>query len=245
MKTHWQPSKDWLEQICNFENKIGYSFKNKKYLIEALTHSTYSYEHSMYGLECNERLEFLGDLVLGLTVGNHLFKTFPTYPEGKLSKLKAALVCEPTLAIVAHNWELDKVLLLGKGEETSGGRNKPSSLADATEAVLGAVFCDADFVAAATVILRALEPLIQEAVAGNLVYDYKSALLEKIQTKYHSSQLRFVLLDETGPAHSPSFKMGIYLVNDLLATAIGSSKKEAEQIAAKQALQLLDMKKCI
>ena len=226
MKTHWQPSKDWLEQICNFENKIGYSFKNKKYLIEALTHSTYSYEHSMYGLECNERLEFLGDLVLGLTVGNHLFKTFPT-------------------SIVAHNWELDKVLLLGKGEETSGGRNKPSSLADATEAVLGAVFCDADFVAAATVILRVLEPLIQEAVAGNLVYDYKSALLEKIQTKYHSSQLRFVLLDETGPAHSPSFKMGIYLVNDLLATAIGSSKKEAEQIAAKQALQLLDMKKCI
>lgn len=233
---------DWLEAAAALETKLGYHFKNRELYIEALTHSTYSYEHPTGHHPCNERLEFLGDSVLGLTVCGYLYHHLPDEPEGVLSKLKARLVCEQTLARVAADLSLSSVLLLGRGEESSGGSHKASNLANAVEALYGAILCDSDFATASKVVEATLLPYIRLAREGKLVYDYKSLLLERIQTKHHSSQLQFKLLRETGPAHAPEFTVGIYLMDHFLASHTGSSKKEAEQGAARLALEVLERK---
>lgn len=221
------------------ESRLGYFFSKRDLLREAFVHSTYSYEHGKTQLPCNERLEFLGDLVLGLTMGKFLFETLPQTKEGELTKLKAQLVCEPTLARVAEDFGLPPLLLLGRGEEQSKGREKASNLANCLEALFGAICEDSSFEEARRVVLLMLKPYIKLALNGSLIYDFKSQLLEKIQRHYHSSQLQFRLEEAKGPDHAPTFTTALYLEGEFLARGQASSKKAAEQEAAKKALQIL------
>lgn len=227
--------RNWEEVAGTLQTNLEYSFHRLELLREACTHSTYSYEHKT---RCNERLEFLGDSVLGLSVCHRLYTDQPRLQEGVMSKYKSRLVCEQTLARVACELHLDQALLLGNGEEASGGRRKDSNLADALEAVLGAVFLDAGFEVAQALVFRLLDKYFVLAYKGGLIYDYKSALLEKVQQHHHSSDLEFRVLESSGPAHAPAFTIGIYLCGRFLASAKGSNKKEAEQAAAKQALEI-------
>lgn len=230
----------WLEGIANLQARLHYRFKHLDLLKEALTHSTYRYEHATLPRPCNERLEFLGDSVLGLTMCRALFEALPEESEGRLSLLKARLVCEPTLSNVAHDLGLGPLLLLGRGEDATGGRQKPSNLSNAVEAIYGAILQDSDFETAAQVVCQTLRPYFEEALAGHLIYDYKTLLLEKIQTVYNSSDLSFRLLEAHGPAHRPEFTIGIYLKEHFLGQGSGANKKEATQVAAKQAIAQLD-----
>lgn len=232
------------------EERLGYVFKNKKLLQEALTHSSYFFEHSpllnakvkdtQEQVHYNERLEFLGDSVLGLSASEYLFNHLHQVEEGVLTKQRALLVCEKTLVQVANSLNLGEFLLLGKGEEKNGGRQNISNLSNAVEAILGAVFLDADFETAKTLALRLLKPYLELAQAGKLIYDYKSKLLEWVQRSHHSSALKFELLETLGPDHAPQFKIALYLCDELLAVGISSSKKEAEQLASQEALKILE-----
>lgn len=235
-----KPSPAWLHRASILQEQLGYHFQNPDLLLEAMSHSTYTYEQGLPLSFCNERLEFLGDAALSLTVAQELFQRLPEEPEGRLSLLRARLVCEQTLHKVAVNLGLGALLLLGNGEESTGGRKKASALADAVEALWGAIVRDSGFQAVVPIILRCLEPYIQAALEGKLVYDYKSLFLEKIQTRYTVSDVEFRLLNETGPAHCPEFTIGIFLLGELLGQGMGPSKKEATQQAAKFALEYIE-----
>lgn len=227
----------WERSAEVLQEKIGYSFANPALLREALTHSTYSYEHRYEDPVSNERLEFLGDSVLSLTVCEYLFDRLTEEPEGRLTKLRALLVCEETLAQVGMDIGLPSCLLLGRGEGLHDGSQKPSNLADAVEAILGAILKDGGFEAARKTVLRLLQPYIEPALTGSLIYDFKSVLLEMVQKTHHSSDLRFVVEDTSGPAHAPHFMIGVYLCGQFLDRAEGTSKKEAEQRVSKKILE--------
>lgn len=218
------------------EISLGHIFNNKDYLIEALTHSTFAYEHRFEGKVSNERLEFLGDAVLDLAVSTALFDLPEMHHEGFMSKTRALIVCENTLAQLARQLGLGDVLLLGRGEAATGGSAKPSNLSNAVEALFGAIFLDAGFDKARTVILNLLAGPINEALAGSIVFDYKSRLLEYIQSMSGHSQLRFIILDEQGPVHERIFTAGVLQEDRLIGRGSGNSKKEAEQQAARDAL---------
>lgn len=234
------PSSAWNERAAQLQQKLDYQFRQPALLLEAMSHSTYIYEQGLPITLCNERMEFLGDAALSLTVAQALFHRLPDQPEGRLSLLRARLVCEQTLHKVAEDLDLGALLLLGHGEESTGGRKKASALADAVEALWGAIVCDSGFDSVAPIILTCLEPYIQAVLAGKLVYDYKSLFLEKIQTRYTVADVEFRLLHETGPAHCPEFTIGIFLLGALLGEGVGSSKKEATQQAAKIALEYIE-----
>ena len=222
--------------IKDLEVAIGYRFKNITLLQNALTHSSYANEQWHNNLKSNERLEFLGDSILGMVVAKHLYRTFPDRLEGDLTRMRADMVCEKSLAQIAHQVNLGAYLLLGKGEEQGGGRNRPSILADATEAVLAACFLDGGMEAAEQFIERFV--LCNVPVTKMANQDHKTALQELVQQK-KDQQLTYTLIGETGPDHDKQFVVEVSLNGDVVGTGTGTSKKRAEQAAAHAAIEKL------
>ena len=222
--------------IKDLEAAIGYSFQNITLLQNALTHSSYANERWHNSLMSNERLEFLGDSILGMVVATYLYQTFPDRPEGELTRMRADMVCEQALAVVANRLELGKHLLLGNGEEQGGGRNRASILADAVESVIAATFLDGGMDAAKTFIKTFI--LCDVPVTKLHNADYKTALQEHIQKKKDQS-LRYELVGESGPDHDKRFLVQVLLNGKVAGQGSGSSKKRAEQDAARAALENL------
>ncbi len=226
-----------LENICKFENIIEYEFNDKNYILEALTHSSYSNENKKY--EFNERLEFLGDSVLSIVISEYLFKKETSLPEGELTKLRANIVCEESLSEVATKINLGEYMLLGKGEEATGGRERVSILADAFEAVIAAIFLDGGIENAKKFILKYMEEIILNSRKGRIFRDYKTHLQEVLQSN-GSSNIWYKLRDEKGPDHNKRFVMMVGVDESIIGVGEGKSKKEAEQLAAKKALENMD-----
>lgn len=205
-------------------------------LTTALTHPSYLFENPQSGLENNQRLEFLGDAILDFVVAEYLYLSYPDRPEGELTKMRAAVVNESTLARTAIKIQLGNELLLGKGEQVSGGRERPSILADAWEAVVGAIYLQYGFQEARRVILTLLKDEIAEVAQGNYG-DYKTMLQEKAQRE--ETEVTYRILAEEGPDHNKRFTAGVFLQGNLRGKGIGRTKKEAEQRAAQQVLNEL------
>lgn len=219
------------------EEKLGYRFKNPSLLSEALNHSSYANEHRAQGECSNERLEFLGDSVLGFVTAEYLFSLHSHLPEGDLTRQRAALVCEQSLHEVAKELDLGKYLKLGKGEESGGGRKRASILADATEAVFAAVYLDGGIAEASSLIHRVL--LDKEGQhAEELVQDHKTALQELVQRK-SGQVLSYRMIGESGPDHNKTFTAEVLLNGESVGSGSGHSKKEAEQAAAHAAIHFL------
>lgn len=227
-------------KLEDLEKSLEYNFKNKKLLENALTHSSYVNEHKMKTVDNNERLEFLGDSVLNLVVSNYLFDKYGDYPEGELTKIRAKVVCEYSLAYAARKIDLGSYLLLGKGEETTGGYDRDSILSDAMEAVVGAIYKDCGFEKATELLIKNFEEDIVFAVnEGVLFTDYKTDLQENLQ-KLNKSKIEYKVVKEEGPDHNKVFYIDLILDNDVVGTGVGKNKKEAEQMAAKEALVNLE-----
>ena len=217
------------------EERLGYQFKNRALLENALTHSSYANEHRETGITSNERLEFLGDSVLGMVVADHLYREHPQMPEGELTRTRAALVCEGSLVEVARALELGRYLRLGKGEDAGGGRERPSILADATEAVLAAIYLDGGIAPAR----RAIRVLIlgnEEEMSASR--DYKTALQELVQRE-NGQKLTYRLVGEEGPDHAKRFSVEVELNGKTVGAGEGRTKKAAEQNAARAAIDAL------
>ena len=214
------------------EEKLGYHFKNPSLLEHAMTHSSYANEHRSEGVTSNERLEFLGDSVLGLVVAQHLFSSHPNMPEGELTRTRAALVCEESLYEVAKALDLGAHLKLGKGEAAGGGRTRPSILADATEATLAAVYLDGGMEAARSIIRSFILDKEREKAVDR---DYKTALQELVQRKPGES-VRYHLVREIGPDHARIFVMEATVDGVTAGQGKGHTQNEAEQMAARAAL---------
>ena len=210
------------------EEKLGYVFKDKNLIKLALTHSSYANEHNM---ECNERLEFLGDAVLELAMSRKLYDTIDL-DEGVLTKMRAKAVCEGALDLYASKIELSSYLYLGKGEEATGGRTRPAIIADATEAVLGDIYLDGGFEAAREIVKKFFEPYFDDVLKNK---DYKSMLQEKLQSEKRS--IRYEIVRDEGPANNKTFEAVVYMDEILMGRGIGKTKKEAQQQAAKDALE--------
>lgn len=221
------------------EKKLNYTFRDPGLLGEALSHSSYANEHRSAGLRSNERLEFLGDSVLGFVTAEFLFLQHPDLPEGDLTRIRAALVCEQSLYEVAQKLDLGRYLKLGRGEEAGGGRERTSILADATEAVFAAVYLDGGIGAASTLIHRVLLDAEKEEVVEERRRDYKTALQELVQ-RQADQVLTYRMIGEEGPDHDKTFLAEVLLNGTQVGTGSGHSKKEAEQSAAKAALRKLE-----
>ena len=222
-------------ETMHFMEKIGYRFRNPSLLENALTHSSYANE-GHHGLESNERLEFLGDSVLGFVTAGYLFER-ENGPEGMLTKLRAALVCEKALCSYAQLLGLGDYLLLGKGEQRSGGAERPSILADAFEAVIAAMFLDGGLEPVRGFVLRFIEKEAHNQRRRHFK-DYKTTLQEIVQQN-PEEKLEYVLTGESGPDHSKVFIVEVHLHSNVIGTGRGRSKKEAEQQAAREALALM------
>ncbi len=218
------------------EERLGYRFRDRNLLCAAMIHSSYANEHRGSGLNSNERLEFLGDAVLGLVTGEYLFRTHPDAPEGDLTRMRAALVCEESLHEVAQALGLGSYLRLGRGEESGGGRSRPSILADATESVFAAVYLDGGMEAASALIHRVLLEKGREQAVESRRRDYKTALQEVVQRKANQV-LRYEMIGSSGPDHDKVFTCAVTLNGGLVGQGSGHSKKEAEQSAARAALE--------
>lgn len=221
------------------EAKLGYTFRDPSLLRAALYHSSYANEHRASGIRSNERLEFLGDAVLGFVTAEHLYKKHPDMPEGELTRLRAALVCEDSLHEVAQALALGDWLRLGRGEELGGGRHRPSILADAVESVFAAVYLDGGMDAAAALIHRVLLDREREEAVEERRRDYKTELQERVQRR-NGQLLRYELTGSTGPDHAKEFAFRVTLNGAEIGTGSGRSKKEAEQAAARAALEQLN-----
>lgn len=222
-------------QIGILKKKLGFHWQNDDHLRLAMTHSSFSYE-SKEKIMSNQRLEFLGDAVLELLVSSYLYHAFPESSEGELTKLRAAMVCESSLARLAKKLELGQCLYMGKGEERSGGRERPSILADSFESLLGAIYLDQGIEGAKLFLQQHLQGLVEEARKGNLDRDYKTELQELLQKK-SVDPVTYVVLKEDGPDHQKVFTAGVMHLGKEMGKGMGNSKKEAEQQAAKKALQ--------
>ena len=221
------------------EKKLNYTFRDPGLLHEALSHSSYANEHRSAGRRSNERLEFLGDSVLGFVTAEFLFVQHPDLPEGDLTRIRAALVCEQSLYEVARKLDLGAYLKLGRGEEAGGGRQRTSILADATEAVFAAVYLDGGIGAASDLIHRVLLDAEKEEAVEERRRDYKTALQELIQ-RQADQVLSYRMIGEEGPDHDKTFRAQVLLNDQPVGTGSGHSKKEAEQSAAKDALSRLE-----
>ena len=217
------------------EEKLGYTFRDKNLLLHAMTHSSYANEHRASGLTSNERLEFLGDSVLGMVVADYLFRTHPDMPEGELTRTRAALVREGSLYEVAKVLNLGAYLRLGKGEDAGGGRTRPSILADATEAMLAAVYLDGGITPVRAIIQKFILDKEQEKAVDR---DYKTALQELVQ-RTPGQVVSYQLVDELGPDHARVFVMEVSVSGKAVGQGRGRTKKEAEQRAARAALERL------
>lgn len=230
--------RDWntMEEL---EKKLNYTFRDRALLSEALRHSSYANEHRSQGISSNERLEFLGDSVLGFVSAEFLFTQHPELPEGDLTRIRAALVCEQSLYEVARKLNLGRFLKLGRGEEAGGGRQRTSILADATEAVFAAVYLDGGIGAASALIHRVLLDAEREEDVEERRRDYKTLLQELVQ-RQPEQELIYRMVGEHGPDHDKTFAVEVQLNGTVIGTGTGHSKKEAEQAAAKAALQTMD-----
>lgn len=229
-------TKEEKDNLKRFEKRLGYKFKHREHLKRALTHKSYVNEYRLAQTENNERYEYLGDAVLELSVSHLLMNRFPEHPEGELSKLRAAIVNEGQLAELAAELKLGDYLFLGKGEDQTGGRDKPSLLADAFEAVLGAVYLDRGFEKAFAVVKRQYEKILECCGGVGFVKDYKTKLQEESQGRFRAIP-RYKLVSEKGPDHRKLFEIHLYIREECLGIGKGASKKAAEQEAARQALE--------
>ncbi|MGN0291571.1 MAG: ribonuclease III [Lachnospiraceae bacterium] len=220
-----------------FQKVIGYQFQNGKLLKQALTHSSYANEKHMGRLSDNERLEFLGDAVLEIVSSEFLYENYPKLPEGDLTKLRASIVCEPTLALCTKEIDLGKYIYLGKGEDMTGGRGRKSILSDAMEAVIGAIYLDGGFASAKEFILKFILTDIEHK---QLFYDSKTILQEIVQAS-HKEELGYRLIKEEGPDHNKLFVVEAYVGSRVIGQGEGRTKKAAEQEAAYHGI--LELKK--
>ena len=225
---------DRINALIPLQGSLCYQFKDLELLNKSLTHKSYSNE-VLLSLKNNERLEFLGDSVLDLILADYMFLTYQDLPEGSLSKIRAAVVNESSLAGLAKNLELGSYILLGKGESFSGGRQKASILANAYEALVGALFCDSDFRTTADVFLPQLVEKIDEYRGACIVTDFKSDLQEYTQNRFSCVPL-YEVVEEIGPCHDKRFDVEVKIRSQVRGSGKGRSKKEAEQNAAKGAL---------
>ena len=219
------------------QQELGVQFVNHELLYQAFTHSSYVNEHRRKFYKDNERLEFLGDAVLELSVSQYLFQKFTSMSEGELTKLRAAIVCEPSLVLFANELNFGKYVLLGKGEEVTGGRERPALLADVFESFIGALYLDQGLQPVVAFLEQVVFPKI-EVGAFSHVMDYKSQLQEMVQ-QMNNGSLHYEIIEEKGPAHNRTFVSSVRLGNDELGEGKGKSKKEAEQKAAQVAINRL------
>jgi ribonuclease-3 len=220
----------------DLERKIGYRFRNKDLLSEALTHTSFYHENREKTRWCNERLEFLGDSVIGLVVVEYLFLLDERYEESVLAKMKSFLVCESVLAEIASSVSLGRYIRLGKGEESTGGRTKKSILADALEAVIGAVYLDSGYEKTREFVLGFFKDRVKRAIESGEFYDFKTAFQEKTQSLFGTLP-EYRVIGQEGEEHKRVFTVAVFLDGKRLATASGKRKKEAETLAAKKALE--------
>lgn len=226
------------KKMEEFQQVIGYQFQNKNLLRQALTHSSYANEKHMHRLSDNERLEFLGDAVLEIISSEYLFNTYQDKPEGDLTKLRASIVCEPTLALCTKEMDLGKYLYLGKGEDMTGGRSRKSILSDALEAVIGAIYLDGGFASAKEFIHRFI---LQDLEDKKLFFDSKTILQEIVQANFKEA-ISYRLVREEGPDHDKSFHVMVCIGEEEYGLGKGRTKKAAEQEAAYQSILKLHEK---
>ncbi len=222
--------------LSELEKRINYCFKDKDLLRQALAHSSYVKEHFHCKTESNERLEFLGDAFIDAICGEELYLRCPHSEEGRLTKLRAAVVCEAALARQAQKIEIGEYLLMGHGEEKQGGRHRESIMADAVEALIGAIYLDGGYAAARDAFLMLSADMIDDAIEGRIMKDYKSTIQEQIQAT-GGGRLIYKINREEGPDHDKTFFVSLFLDNKLIGTGSGKSKKQAEQQAAKEAIE--------
>lgn len=218
--------------LKELETKIGYTFRKSSMLRQALCHSSYANEHRGE-FHDNERLEFLGDAVLEVVSSDFLFHQYPDMPEGRLTKLRASIVCEPTLAMCAREFGLEQYLFLGRGEEHTGGRFRDSIISDALEALIGAIYLDGGFANAKEFVGRFILTDIEHK---KLFYDSKTILQEIVQRDYKEAEIKYVITGEEGPDHAKRFIVDVMIGRDSMGTGRGSTKKAAEQEAAYRAI---------
>lgn len=227
-----------LAALGEFEQNLSYRFQDISLLDNALIHRSYVNENPTLACRDNERLEFLGDAVLGLCISDVLMEEFPEYTEGQLSKIRASVVNEQPLAELARKFSLGDYLLLGKGEENSGGREKNSLLANTFEALIAALYLDGGFDRTLALVRGLFVSLIAEGTQEFIYRDYKTALQELVQNRYRAIP-QYVLVGEYGPDHEKIFEMKLTVADIIITSGKGKSKKEAEQQAAKTALEQL------
>lgn len=225
---------DEESKIKELEARIGYHFRERDLVREALTHSSYANERNIRKIKCNERLEFLGDAVLEQTSSIFLFRQYPNVPEGQLSKMRASLVCESALAVAAEKIGLGDFIFLGKGERANGGSKKPSVVSDAMEALIGALYLDGGEKAANNFILQYILTAIQEKEKAFM--DYKSELQELVQAGNYGT-IRYQVTGESGPEHEKEFEVELMIDQKKISLGRGRNKKAAEQMAAYEALK--------
>lgn len=230
-----------MSDFAVLEEQLGYTFSDRAVLVNALTHTSFANEHFRKDshLKSNERIEFVGDAVLGIVVAEYIYQNYPAMPEGRMSKLRASVVCEASLAKLAIMLNLDQHIKLGAGEEQSGGRKKASLLADLFESVFGAIFIDGGFDAVKKVLLPLIVPEIIAKSDNVVLSDYKSRLQELLGKNHIRAE--YVIIDVKGPDHNRVFTARVNIENGVSAEGSGRSKKEAEQAAAKTALGLMDL----
>lgn len=228
-----------MKRTEDLELKLGYVFQNKEYLERALTHSSYNREQNTRHKD-NERLEFLGDAFLDAIIGAELFKKMDHVTEGTLTKTRALIVCEKALAEIARKLNIGKYMLMGHGEAGTGGRNKDSILADALEAVIGAIYIDGGYGAAQKFTVKAFEKTIEGAISGKIFSDYKSELQELLQSGGKAVNIQYIMDSEEGPAHNKTFYIHMECDGKSFGSGVGKTKKEAEQNAAKASLKILE-----
>ena len=220
--------------LKSFQEMIGYQFKDEKLLRQALTHSSFANEKHLKKLSDNERLEFLGDAVLEVVSSEFLYHNYPDIPEGELTKLRASIVCEPTLALCTEPLSLGDYLYLGKGEDQTGGRKRKSILSDALEAIIGAIYLDGGFAPARAFVLKYIMTDIEHK---KLFYDSKTILQEIVQAGHGS--LRYELVEESGPDHNKNFTVDLFIDDQKVSSGSGHTKKAAEQEGAYKAILVL------
>lgn len=218
------------------QSTIGYTFDNESLMVRAMTHSSYTAEHNKSYSSNNERLEFIGDAYLDAIVGHKIFDIVQDCTEGVLSRKRAEVVCEASLANVARELRLGEYLLLGKGEEHTGGRDRESMLADALEALIGAVIIDGGYEEGRRVVLEIFAERIRDSVQGKINNDFKSRLQELVQKKYNNNDIKYRIVDEQGPAHDKLFTAEVEVLGKIIGRGIGKSKAKAEQAAAEQVI---------
>lgn len=230
--------KERLKILHDLQKRLAYNFRDSNLLSTALTHRSYVNENQHLSLSDNERLEFLGDSILGACVSDLIIKKYAASSEGELTKTRAALVGEKNLAQLARNLRIGDCLLIGRGEENAGSRDKDSFLANALEAVVAAVYLDAGFDSVNDVINKLIEPLLEGNNLPSDYFDYKTALQELCQKRYKTTPI-YIVVDSTGPEHARIFEVRVVIINKLTEYGSGKSKKEAEKQAAQKAWEAL------